>query len=119
MTNFNPVRALLPAVIASHILAGCGMSMPSFTAPALQEQAEAKPAPSRVAAYSRSALGNTKTEPAPQIGNGKGQFIEVQQGETLLDISRRTKVPVSLIMSENKLSSLTVLAGQKLFIPKL
>lgn len=112
--------AALP--LAGLLAGGCGMNLSSgFNMPALSKS-EQSATGSRIAGYNRSALGNKPAAAAAgvdRLPNGRGMIVEVGPGETLLDISRRTKVPVSLLMSENRLSDLTVSAGQKLFVPKL
>ena len=54
----------------------------------------------------------------PQPG-ANGDVVEVQQGETLYSISRRTGVPVAAIKDANGLSSDAVRPGQRLAMPAL
>ena len=68
-------------------------------------------------------------EPPPQLApdartsfhqpppNANGDAIELQQGETLYGISRRTGVPVAAIKDANGLSSDAVHPGQRLVMP--
>jgi murein DD-endopeptidase MepM/ murein hydrolase activator NlpD len=68
-------------------------------------------------------------EPPPQLATeprtsfhqpppgANGEAIEVQQGETLYSISRRTGVPVATIKDANGLSSDAVRPGQRLVMP--
>ena len=46
-------------------------------------------------------------------------MIEVKDGETLLGIAQQHKVPVSVLVSENKLRDLNVFPGMRLLVPKL
>ena len=49
----------------------------------------------------------------------RGTVIEVKDGETLLGIAQQHKVPVSVLVSENKLRDLNVFPGMRLLVPKL
>lgn len=55
---------------------------------------------------------------APSQPGPGGELVEVQQGETLYGVSRRTGVAVSAIMDANGLTSPIVQPGQRLFLPR-
>ena len=61
------------------------------------------------------------TDPRPSFHQpppgANGDAVEVQQGETLYSISRRTGVPVAAIKDANGLSSDAVRPGQRLVMP--
>lgn len=52
------------------------------------------------------------------VTTGRGGVVIVQDGETISDLSQRHKVPISVIMSENRLKDPNIFPGMVLLIPK-
>ncbi len=97
-------------------LAACSSSVaPSQTASLGGPAAAQNIAPSRpIAADRQTALASQHgAAPVP-----KGSIV-VADGDTLLSISRRHRVPISLLMRANGLQRLKVQPGTQLVIPKV
>jgi murein DD-endopeptidase MepM/ murein hydrolase activator NlpD len=95
----------------------------------LPPPAATEPSPGRLAALPNSppslppvAAGASRPFDAPKpakpaIAPATGQTIEVQQGDTLYAISKRTGHPISAIMDVNQMKSAALKPGQKLVLP--
>jgi murein DD-endopeptidase MepM/ murein hydrolase activator NlpD len=104
---------------------------PPPAAPLAERRPPSDPSTYRVVGrqYKGPPSGPPRYEPPPQLApdartafhqpppNANGDAIEVQQGETLYGISRRTGVPVAAIKDANGLSSDAVRPGQRLVMP--
>lgn len=103
--------------------AGCAISQPSFKLGG----PEPGPRTIRGAAVERDNPAVPSNRIAPQFSphatqsqvRAGGTTIEVREGDTLLEISRKYNVPVSVLVGENRLNDLNVFPGMRLFIPKL
>jgi LysM domain len=101
LLRLSPLGALLMAPA----LAGCSIGMPSASSmPAFQSK---KPR--------AAGLGGPNTPSR----RGPGQVIVVGAGDTLMGLSRRFDVPMSVLMEQNGLRSIALEPGTELFIPKL
>lgn len=88
----------------------------------LPEPAQPAPPPSTQAETRRPLPGYTPShEPRPSgtpvSAAGKGEQIEVQQGDTLYALSKRHKVSIAELMSANDLKNPNLKPGQKLYLP--
>jgi LysM repeat protein len=63
----------------------------------------------------RAGLGGPNTVPH----HGPGQIIVVGNGDSLMGLSRKFDVPMSVLMEQNGLRSIALEPGTELFIPKL
>ena len=101
---------------------------PPAAAPLAERRPPSEP-PGNYRVVGRQYKGPPRSEYPPQLApdartsfqqpppDASGDAIEVQQGETLYSISRRTGVPVAAIKDANGLSSDAVRPGQRLFMP--
>lgn len=71
--------------------------------------------PSRMPGGAPAAAG--RPLPVAAAPAGRGETIEVQQGDTLYAISKRYRVSISELMSVNALSTPAIKPGQRLTIP--
>jgi LysM repeat protein len=112
-SNFPSKRKVMCGWFASLLaagLAGCGMSMPSASSmPAFSSSTTPK---------ARSTLGGPAAGRASQAGK-TGRTLVVAEGDTLMSIGRRYDVPMSVLMEQNNLRSITLKPGTELFIPQL
>ncbi len=126
--------AMIVCVMAGVLTSGCAVQMPSFAMPgsgtptgALAPRAELKPkAPlpdSQRLGASDLAGGVPYTAPKPQaapvVAKPGEKLVTVGPEDTLLTLSRIHGVPVTMLMSTNNLSNLTLEQGQVLRIPSL
>ena len=119
--------AMFACVVTGILTSGCAYQMPSFAmlgSGTPTPRAEAKPkAPlpeSQRLGASDVAGGVPYTAPKPQVVAKPGEkLVTVGPDDTLLSLSRAHGVPVTMLMSTNNLSSLTLEHGQHLRIPSL
>ena len=119
--------AVLACVLGGVLTSGCAYQMPSFAmlgSGTPTPRAEAKPkAPlpeSQRLGASDVAGGVAYAPPKPQVVAKPGEkLVTVGPEDTLLSLSRAHGVPVTMLMSTNNLSSLTLEQGQQLRIPSL
>jgi LysM repeat protein len=118
--------ALFVCAMAGVLTSGCAVQMPSFAMPGSgtpAPRAELKPkAPlpesQRLGADMAGAV--PYTAPKPQVVAKPGEkLVTVGPEDTLLTLSRAHGVPVTMLMSTNSLSNLTLEQGQVLRIPSL
>ncbi len=76
---------------------------------------------------SQMGLGNPRQEPPlapigvaqpPTTTASRGNVVIVQEGETISDLSQRHKVPITVLMSENRLKDPNIFPGMVLLIPR-
>lgn len=119
--------AMLACVMVGMLTSGCAYQMPSFAmlgsgTPTARAEVKPKvplPESQRLGA-SDVAGGVPYTAPKPQVVAKPGEkLVTVGLEDTLLSLSRAHGVPVTMLMSTNNLSSLTLEPGQQLRIPSL
>ena len=69
---------------------------------------------------SERPVAGVRPEPVPSrpgIASGTGMWYTVQSGERLVDISRKSGVPLGELVSANNLRSTTVATGDRLWLP--
>jgi LysM repeat protein len=122
--------AMIICAMAGVLTSGCAVQMPSFAMPgsgtpapraALTPKAPL-PESQRLGA-SDIAGGVPYTAPKPQaalvVAKPGEKLVTVGPEDTLLSLSRAHGVPVTMLMSTNNLSNLTLEQGQVLRIPSL
>jgi LysM repeat protein len=127
MTVTSRRAAMFASVMTGVLTSGCAYQMPGFAmlgSGTPSPRAELKPkAPlpeSQRLGASDVAGGVPYTAPKPQVVAKPGEkLITVGPEDTLLSLSRVYGVPVTMLMSANHLSSLTLEQGQQLRIPSL
>jgi LysM repeat protein len=121
--------AMIICAMAGVLTSGCAVQMPSFAMPG-----SGTPAP-RAALAPKAPLPESQrlgadmagavpyTAPKPQaalvVAKPGEKLVTVGPEDTLLSLSRAHGVPVTMLMSTNNLSSLTLEQGQVLRIPSL
>jgi hypothetical protein len=127
----RPVRSILTGCALASLCAGCVMQLPAFVLPGSGTPEPRADIGARIA-KDQNALG-AKAVPGkviPVSGPVSGpnfkaalkpgeRMITVAAGETMLAVSRAHGIPVTLLMSANRLSDLTLVPGQQLLIPSL
>jgi LysM repeat protein len=117
--------ALFVCAMAGVLTSGCAVQMPSFAMPGSgtpAPRAELKPkAPLPESQRLADMAGAVPyTAPKPQVVAKPGEkLVTVGPEDTLLTLSRAHGVPVTMLMSTNSLSNLTLEQGQVLRIPSL
>ncbi len=96
---------------------------PSYSAPSYARP-QYTPPPAPPSSYQAKPFGRPRHDASSgghaalaQAPLGKGEQIEVHQGDTLYGLSRRHHVPVSELMAVNSLSNPNLHLGQKLYLP--
>jgi murein DD-endopeptidase MepM/ murein hydrolase activator NlpD len=96
---------------------------PSYSAPSYARP-QYTPPPAPPSSYQAKPFGRPRHDASSgghaalaQAPLGKGEQIEVHQGDTLYGLSRRHHVPVSEMMAVNSLSNPNLHLGQKLYLP--
>jgi LysM repeat protein len=118
---------LVATLVVGVLTSGCAVQMPSFAMPGSgtpAPRAELKPkAPlpeSQRLGASDLAGGVPYAAPKPQVVAKPGEkLVTVGPEDTLLSLSRAHGVPVTMLMSTNNLSNLTLEQGQVLRIPSV
>jgi LysM repeat protein len=122
--------AMIVCAMAGVLTSGCAVQMPSFAMPGsgtpAPRAALAPKAPlpdSQRLGASDLAGGVPYTAPKPQavavVAKPGEKLVTVGPEDTLLTLSRTHGVPVTMLMSTNNLSNLTLEQGQILRIPSL
>ena len=118
--------ALIVCAIVGVLTSGCAVQMPSFAMPGSgtpAPRAELKPKaplPESQRLGADMAGGVPYIAPKPQVVAKPGEkLLTVGPEDTLLSLSRTHGIPVTMLMSTNNLSSLTLEQGQQLRIPSL
>jgi LysM repeat protein len=127
MIVFSRRFAMFACAMAGVLTSGCAVQMPGFAMPGSgtpAPRAELKPkAPlpeSQKLGASDLAGGVPYVAPKPQVVAKPGEkLVTVSPEDTLLGLSRAHGVPVTMLMTTNNLSSLTLEQGQVLRIPSL
>jgi hypothetical protein len=118
--------ALIVCAMAGVMTSGCAYQLPSFAMPGSgtpAPRAELKPKaplPESQRLGADMAGGAPYVAPRPQVVAKPGEkLITVGPEDTLLSLSRAHGVPVTMLMSTNSLSNLTLEQGQLLRVPSL
>jgi LysM repeat protein len=132
LLKLHKTGVVLAGLVFSGMASGCAYQLPSFVMPGSGTpstpvpRAELKP---KTQMPDSQRLGATDVTPAggvpykappPQLVAKPGEkIITISPDDTLLSLSRSTGVPVTLLMSSNNLSTLTLTPGQELRIPSI
>jgi LysM repeat protein len=126
------IAALLTSVAVT--TSGCVYQLPSFAMPGSgtpAPRAELKPKTTLPDSQRLGALEKTadaggpgvpySAPPAPAqlVAKAGEKIVTIGPDDTLLSLSRAHGVPVTMLMSSNNLSSLTLTPGQQLRIPSI
>jgi hypothetical protein len=123
----HPMRRALSGSLIAGLCSGCVMQLPAFVMPGSGTPEPRADIGARIA-KDQHALGAAAVpgKATPVSGpNFKAalkpgeKMITVAPGDTMLAISRTHGIPVTLLMSANRLSDLTLTPGQQLLIPSL
>jgi LysM repeat protein len=118
--------AIMTAIAVGISISGCAYQLPSFAIPGSgtpAPRAELKPKaplPDSQRLGADMAGGVPYVAPKPQIVAKPGEkLVTIGPDDTLLSLSRTHGVPVTMLMSANNLSNLTLEQGQILRIPAI
>jgi LysM domain len=129
MIAYSRCVAMIVCALAGVLTAGCAVQMPSFAMPgsgtpapraALLAPKAPLPESQRLGADMAGAVPYTAPKAQAIVVAKPGEkLVTVGPEDTLLGLSRTHGVPVTLLMSTNNLSGLTLEQGQVLRIPSL
>jgi LysM repeat protein len=128
MIAYSRRVAMIVCAMAGILTSGCAVQMPSFAMPgsgtpaprAALAQKAPLPESQRLGADMAGAVPYSAPKPQAVVVAKPGEkLVTVGPEDTLLSLSRIHGVPVTMLMSTNNLSSLTLEQGQVLRIPAL
>lgn len=111
--------AVVVLVALAGTSAGCALSTPGLEGFGLGGPKPSASAPPERKPAANTATGLAAQRPLGPLPGKRGTVVEVKDGDTLLAISQRYNVPVSVLVSENRLKDLNVFPGMRLVVPKI